>query len=167
MRTRVAIYPGSFDPPTLAHQEIRRQALEVFDRVPVIMGKNDGKSKTAFPPANRCRMWMAMGVEPEDYRIGNSGECVVDWAQEFGASHVVRGIRGPEDLPAERAYRRFLMQASHGAVDVVYFMTPPDLADVSSSAVRQIFALRKKAALLGWVDSRILYLMFDPEATPL
>lgn len=157
--SRVAIYPGSFDPPTLAHQEILRQAQAVFDRVVVIVAKNGTKEGT-FHPTERVMMWQAVGLRSENYRIGNGNECVVDWAQEFGARYVVRGLRDASDVAPEQAYRKFVKTASAGGLEAVYFMSPPDLQHVSSTVARQILALRGREHLLaGTLDPRVTSLI--------
>lgn len=152
--TKVAIYPGSFDPPTLAHQEILRQAREVFDQVVVVIGRN-GSKRGAYTSDRRGAMWRLVGVNPQDLIVGDPGECVLDWAHQVGAPFVVRGIRDASDVPSEQAYRKFVRGYSQGHIEVVYFMPPPELQHVSSTAVREILQLRDSNATGGWLDKRI------------
>ncbi len=150
---RIAIYPGSFDPPTLAHQEILRQAEDVFDRVHVVIARNDSK-KGMFSYGERVDMWNAVS-DPGNVFLAHGGECVTDWARALGAHYVVRGLRDASDVLGEQVYRKFVKGVSLGGLECVYFMTPPEVQHVSSSAVRQILALKRREVLAGWLDPRV------------
>ncbi len=150
--SRVAIYPGSFDPPTLAHQEVLRQAQLVFDKVIPVVAANSAKT-SMFTRTERVAMWTALGVN--ELWVAEVGECVIDWTKHTGANHVVRGVRDASDVLAEQVYRKFVRGVSLGGLETVYFMPPPELQHISSSAVRQILALRRREAMAGWLDPRV------------
>ncbi len=152
--SRIAIYPGSFDPPTLAHQEIYRQAEDVFDRVFVVIARNSSKANM-FGSAERMEMWREVISVPENVWLSDAGECVTDWARAVGANYVVRGVRDASDVLGEQVYRKFVKGVSLGGLECVYFMPPPELQCVSSSAVRQILALKRREACAGWLDPRV------------
>lgn len=160
---KIAIYPGSFDPPTLAHQDILRQAREVFDRVAVVIAPNDSK-KPRFSDDTRLEMWAQIDNGPEDIYLASPGTCVTDWAR-IGASHVVRGVRDATDVLGEQVYRKFVRGVSLGGLNTAYFMSPPELQHVSSSAVRQILVLKRREAMAGWLDPRVTALALPKQET--
>jgi len=153
---RIAIYPGSFDPITLAHQNIYQQARQVFDEVYLVIAKN-GEKSGRFNAKQRLDMARAV-IDEKHVIVVDPPTCVTDWAAMLGAKHVVRGIRDAVDVLPEQTYKRFVDGVSLGTLDVVYFMPPTDLQPVSSSAVRQILALKNEVALYPWLDPRVIKL---------
>lgn len=157
---RVAIYPGSFDPPTLGHQEVLRQALEVFDKVVVVVGANGAKAPF-LSRADRQDVW-AMLTPRGAVDLPPAGESIVDTAFRLGALHVVRGLRGVSDVTEEQAYRVFVQQASRNKIGLAYFMVPPHLQHVSSTAVRSICQLNTaRVDLRDWMDIRVQQVLDD------
>jgi pantetheine-phosphate adenylyltransferase len=148
-----AIYPGTFGPPTLAHQNIWEQAKRAFD-VFVVVGEN--AVKNGAEPGPRAELVRAMGVEKDHVHIPFSGDSVVETARELKARFVIRGIRGPSDFEPEAAYADFIRRATKGSMQVVYFMSPTGYQHISSTLVRSIMALR------GWSKDGLLYPYVPP-----
>lgn len=160
--SRVAIYPGSFDPITLAHQNILAQAREVFDQVIVVVGHNGAKRSMFTQDERALQVGEVVGDDTGLVYTPPPRECITDTARAVGARFIVRGIRGPADIEAEAAYRAFVTGNAQGSIDVVYFMTPGTLRHVSSTAVREILGLDgPRHRLAGWLDPRVTRLLND------
>ena len=139
--TRIAVYPGSFDPITNGHLDILGRALAVFDRV--VIGVLENPRKTPLLPADTRIAVIREAVETDAAAIRDRVEVrsfdglTVDFARANGASAIVRGLRAISDFETE-------MQLAHNNrvlapdVDTVFFMTSVANGFVSSSLVKEI-----------------------------
>ncbi len=96
----VALYPGSFDPPTLGHLDVVKAAVRLFDHVVVVVAVNPAKSPV-FCPEERRAFWLQMCARMPQVRVEITSGLIVDFAHEIGAQVLVRGIRGSDDADAE------------------------------------------------------------------
>lgn len=140
---RSAVCTGSFDPPTLGHMDIFMRAAEIFDVVYVAVLTNPGK-KPAFTADERCDMIMeaARAEGLNNVRAESYGGLAVDFARRKGAAAIVRGIRNGGDLEYERSMEganRFLRPD----IETVYLLARPELAFISSSAVKELASYGK------------------------
>jgi pantetheine-phosphate adenylyltransferase len=141
--TRIAVYPGSFDPITNGHLDILGRALAVFDRV--VIGVLENPRKTPLLPADTRIAVIREAVETDAAAIRDRVDVrpfdglTVDFARANGASAIVRGLRAISDFETE-------MQLAHNNrvlapdVDTVFFMTSVANGYVSSSLVKEIAA---------------------------
>ena len=138
-----AIFPGSFDPFTRGHAAIVEQALKIFDRVVVGIGDNIVKSGLLTTDARRRLVEDLYASEPRvDVKVytGLTGEM----ARAEGASAIIRGVRNTTDFEYERTMEAANRRLFPGLVTVMLF-TPPEVADISSSTVREIIRFGRSA----------------------
>ena len=138
MSQRVAIYPGSFDPPTNGHLDIVERSSRLFDKVVVGVGHNLTK-KTVFDADERvslmrdaCKRWG--NVEARVFE-----GLQVDFAKECGASFIIRGIRALSDFEFEFEMGT-MNRALAPQIEMVYLMTAPEYLFVSASRVKELVA---------------------------
>ncbi len=135
MDRRHALYPGTFDPPTLGHLDILSRALELFDRVTVAVAAT---GKEGFLPLDR-RLELLAGMLPDPARcrvVPLDGLMVAEMRRQ-GTGVVVRGIRDGGDYQHERrlaAMNRTLLPEA----EAVFLMARPEVAGISSSLVREV-----------------------------
>jgi pantetheine-phosphate adenylyltransferase len=135
---RIALYAGSFDPPTVGHVDLVQRGLTLFDRVWVSVGHNPAK-QGMFTPDERLAMFReAIGDHPEVGWSSFSG-LVVDEARRLGATVLLRGFRGPADLELEG--RNALGNRDLSGIETLFLVSDPRWAHVSSSLVREIAKL--------------------------
>src|ERR671914_384 len=91
MSDRVAIYPGSFDPPTNGHVDIVERSARLFDRVVVGVGRNLAK-KTVFTADERIELMREACGAHKNVDVRGFDGLQVDFARACGASFIVRGI---------------------------------------------------------------------------
>ncbi len=136
---RIAYYPGSFDPITLGHVDILRQALSIADEIVVAIGVHSSK-KPMFDFDQRCKLIRdlveEMGEEKR-VRVEAFDNLVVDAARAAGAGILVRGIRDGSDLDYE-----LQMAGMNGKmakdISTVFFAAHPENRCITATLVRQI-----------------------------
>ncbi len=138
---RVAVYPGSFDPLTLGHDDIIRRGLKLADRLVVAVAKTATQSKAAlFTEEERVELIREVyESEPRIEVVGFSG-LLVDFARDRKAPLIIRGLRAVADFEYE--FQMALMNRSLWSEVEVIFMAPArDYTFVSSSLVREVARL--------------------------
>ncbi len=138
MEQRTALFPGSFDPFTRGHQALVARALKLFDRV--VVGIGDNPAKRGMLPAGK-RQALIEDLYRGDPRVeaqvytGLTG----DFATAIGAVAIIRGVRNTTDFEYERTMEAANLRLYPHLTTVMLF-TPPDVADISSSTVREVHA---------------------------
>ena len=134
--TRIALYPGSFDPPTRGHEDLIRRSLHLADRVVVAVAVNASK-QPLFSPAERVEMLRGMvGREPR-IELASFEGLVADYARRIGASVLVRGLRAVGDFEYE--FQMALMNRQlHPGLETVFLVPGQGLSYISSSLVREV-----------------------------
>lgn len=132
-----AIFPGSFDPFTIGHADIVRRALPLFDEIIIGIGINHLK-KPLFPLEERVeRIRKAFADEPK-VKVIPFDSLTVDFAREHGAQYLLRGIRTTADFEYERTMADANRQLAEEGIETIVLFTPPELAHISSSLVRDL-----------------------------
>jgi pantetheine-phosphate adenylyltransferase len=134
--TRIAIYPGSFDPPTLGHEDLIRRSLALADRVIVAIAQNSGK-QPCFSIDERLALLREMvGAEPR-IELRTFDTLLAVFAKEVGASIIVRGLRAVSDFEYE--FQMALMNRQlHPTLETVFLVPAVHLTYLSSSLVREV-----------------------------
>jgi pantetheine-phosphate adenylyltransferase len=142
MSSRIAVVPGSFDPPTLGHLDVIRRAAGLFDQLHVLVVHNPGKA-AMLPIAERQALLEQSIAESDidgDVVVAAwSMGLLVDYATEVGASVLVKGIRSQVDVAYETPMAIVNRHLAH--VETVFLLPDPANALVSSSLVRQVASL--------------------------
>jgi pantetheine-phosphate adenylyltransferase len=133
---QVAIYAGSFDPPTNGHLDLVERASKLFPRVIVAAGRHP--SRTAlFDATERVALLRAVCAPFSNVEVDQFDGLLVDYARRRGASVLVRGLRAQTDFGYE-------LQIAHANADLapdldtVFLPTRTRTAFVSASLVREI-----------------------------
>ncbi len=134
--TRIAIYPGSFDPPTRGHEDLIRRSLALADRVIVAVAVNVAKQPLFSVEERLDMLRKAAGDEPRVSFESFEG-LLADFARRVGASVVVRGLRAVSDFEYE--FQMALMNRQlHPSLETVFLVPALDLTYLSSSLVREV-----------------------------
>jgi pantetheine-phosphate adenylyltransferase len=134
--TRIAVYPGSFDPPTKGHEDLVRRSLSLADEVVVAVAVNAAK-QPLFSVDERLGMLRdAVGGDPRISFESFQG-LLADFAKRRGAGTIVRGLRAVSDFEYE--FQMALMNRQlHPSLETVFLVPAVDLTYVSSSLVREV-----------------------------
>jgi pantetheine-phosphate adenylyltransferase len=132
---RKAIFPGSFDPITLGHQDIINRALPLFDEIVIAIGINADK-KYMFSLEERKRfIEETFKNEPKISVITYEG-LTIDLCHKINANFILRGLRNPADFEFEKAIAHTNRRLSK--IETVFLLTAAKTSYISSSIVRDV-----------------------------
>ncbi len=140
-KERIAIYPGSFDPLTLGHEDIARRSLKFVDKLIVAVAHHATQEKgRLFSVDERVNMIReSFADEPRITAVEFNG-LLVDFCEKTGAHLVVRGLRAVSDFEYE--FQMALMNRELQPDLEMVFMTPAvEYTFLSASLVREIASL--------------------------
>ncbi|TCC22045.1 pantetheine-phosphate adenylyltransferase [Kribbella speibonae] len=133
-----AVFPGTFDPPTVGHLDVITRAAAAFDELIVATGVNQSKNRL-FGPQERIEMLTEL-VEPfPNVRVGSFEGLVVDYCRAEGAEVMVKGLRSAADYDYELQMAQLNRRMT--GVDTFFLPTAPEHAFISSSWVKEIARL--------------------------
>jgi pantetheine-phosphate adenylyltransferase len=134
--TRIAVYPGSFDPPTKGHEDLVRRSLSLADEVVVAVAVNAAKQPLFSVDERLGMLREAVGGDPRISFESFQG-LLADFAKRRGAATIVRGLRAVSDFEYE--FQMALMNRQlHPSLETVFLVPAVDLTYVSSSLVREV-----------------------------
>ena len=149
-----AVYGGSFDPVTKGHLWMIEETLKLFDDLVIAVGINPQK-RYMFDASTRAELLRGAICEKFkwteemlNFRIRImpiDNDYLVNFARAVEAKHMVRGIRGVDDVPFEMMMRNINGDMAP-EISTVFLMPPRDIADVSSSLVKGLVGPK------GWTD---------------
>lgn len=133
---KIALFPGSFDPITIAHVDILKRALPLFDKIIVGIGLNS--SKQGFLAAEkREEIVRAVFEKDAQIEIQTYEGLTVDFCRKVKATYMVRGIRSVADFEYERAIAQ-INQTMMPEVETIFILSKPEYSAISSTIVRDI-----------------------------
>ncbi|MDE2751714.1 MAG: pantetheine-phosphate adenylyltransferase [Gemmatimonadota bacterium] len=137
----VAVYPGSFDPVTLGHEDVARRTLRVCDRLVVAVAESSSQSKRhLFEVPERLEiMREVFAGDPSIECVSFSG-LLVDFAREMGARFIVRGLRAVSDFEYEFQMAQMNRELWDEA-ETVFLAPDVPYSFLSASLVREVASL--------------------------
>jgi len=132
---RKAIFPGSFDPITLGHEDIIRRGVSLFDEVVIAIGVNAEK-KYMFSLEERKRfIEETFKNEPKVSIVVYEG-LTIELCKKIKANFILRGLRNPADFEFEKAIAHTNRRLSK--IETVFLLTAARTSYISSSIVRDV-----------------------------
>jgi len=134
--TRIAIFPGSFDPITVGHYDIVERALPMFDKIIIAIGYNSDKK--GFFTIEEKIAWIKTAFKYEEkIEVLSYEGLTVDFCHKVGAKFILRGLRTASDFEYERAIAQ-MNRKLHPDLESVFLLTAPEHTPISSTIVRDI-----------------------------
>jgi pantetheine-phosphate adenylyltransferase len=135
----IALYPGTFDPLTKGHENIILRSCDLFNKVVVAVAFAHHK-KTLFSVQERLQLVQEVFKNQTNVEVVPFNGLVTAFANQIGATVMVRGLRGAVDLDYELQLAGMNRQlAPH--VETI-FLSPDDrYQHISSTLVREIAKL--------------------------
>ncbi len=133
---RIAVYAGSFDPPTLGHLWMMREGAGLFDELIVVLAVNPDKCGL-LPLDTREALLRGMAAELGGHvRVAVHGRgFLAEYARAQGAQYLLRGVRNAADLDYEKTIAR-MNACMEPDLRTLFLTPPPELEHISSTLVR-------------------------------
>ena len=130
-----AVFPGSFDPLTLGHQNIVERGATIFDEIIVGIGHNAEKSHM-FSIKQRKQFIAQCFQDNPKVKVLDYQGLTIDFCKSVGANYLLRGVRNNGDFEFEKAIARTNRELSN--IETVFLLTSIQTSFISSSIVREI-----------------------------
>jgi pantetheine-phosphate adenylyltransferase len=132
----LAIYPGSFDPPTNGHLDLIGRGAKIFEELVVAILRNSEKSPM-FSLAERLGMLRELTAEYANVRIDTFDGLTVEYAKAIEATCILRGIRAISDYEYE-LQMALMNRKLEPTLETVFMMPADKYSYVSSRLVREV-----------------------------
>lgn len=139
--SRIAVFPGSFDPMTIGHLAILKRALPLFDRIIIAVGINLDKKSYLTVDKRVEKINNAIRQLPQVEVVTYS--CLTtDLCRQVGAQYILRGVRNAADFDYEQRIAD-INRLIAPDIETVILLADPATAVISSSMVRELAAFGK------------------------
>lgn len=137
-KEKIAVYPGSFDPPTYGHLDVIKRALKIFDRLIVLV--SDSKNKNyMFTKEERLIMVKDMVKNINGIVVENLPGLLIDYLKEKKIKIVIRGLRITSDFDYEFQMSS-LNKVLYPEIETIYIISDIKYTLLSSSLVRELIS---------------------------
>ena len=140
MSSRIAIYPGSFDPVTNGHLDLIERAASLFDGLVVAVLKNPQKSDLLFSVPERVEMLQEVLAEKKTVEIEAFDGLLVEFALKKNAGVILRGIRAVSDYEYELQMALMNRELAPG-LETVFMLPGTAYSYLSARLVREVARL--------------------------
>ena len=136
--TRVGIYPGTFDPITLGHMDIIRRGAKLVDKLVIGVTTNPSKNPM-FDVDERLAMVRreVADIDSAEIEVVSFGNLLMHFAEQVGASVIVRGLRAVADFEYEYQMAGMNQQIDDD-IETVFLMADVCLQPIASKLVKEI-----------------------------
>ena len=136
---KIAVFAGSFCPFTKGHEDIVRQALPLFDKILIAVGHNT-KKQDVFSVEDRLKWIDNIFANDENVYTCRYSGLTVDFCRSANARFLIRGVRNEQDFTNEQTLAE-INKRLNPDIETVLFLASPEWRIVSSSMVRELWAL--------------------------
>ncbi len=133
---KIAVFPGSFDPPTYGHLNVIERASRLFDSIDVLVSVNPEKS-SLFSAEERVAILEQMTSSLDNVTVHAANTLVVEYARKVGAKVLLRGIRNANDF----SYEFDLALVNHSlddGIETLFVPTEQKYFTIRSSAIKEL-----------------------------
>ncbi len=134
---KIAVFPGSFDPFSVGHQNIVERALPLFDEIIVAIGENSQK-KYLLSLEKRKDIIKQTFSGNEKVSVASYEGLTSEFCKSVGSSYLLRGIRNARDLDFEQSIAQMNQEISPG-LETIFLVNEPRFSAINSSIIREIY----------------------------
>ncbi len=135
--SKIAIFPGSFDPFTKGHEDIVLRGLQLFDKIYVAIGHNSQKHNRYFDIDEMVELIQQTFRDTPNVEVIVYNELTAELAKKLNAQYLLRGLRNTTDFEYENSIAQVNRYLNHG-LESVFLITTPGLAHISSTIIREV-----------------------------
>jgi pantetheine-phosphate adenylyltransferase len=129
------VFPGSFDPITLGHQDIIHRALPMCEELIIAVGENLDK-KYMYTIKERLDFIIKTHSNEVKIKVKSFKGLTIDFCKSVEATAIIRGLRNPADFEFEKSIAQMNRRLS--GIETLFLLTAADYSYISSSIVREI-----------------------------
>lgn len=133
---KIAVFPGSFDPFTIGHEDVVRRALCLFDEIIIAVGANPLK-KNLYSVETRKRMILKVFEGEPRVKVDHYEGLTVDYCRKQNSAFLLRGLRTAADFEFERAIAQMNRNLAPD-IESVFILTVPEHTPINSTIIRDI-----------------------------
>ena len=134
--TKIAVFPGSFDPITKGHENILLRALPLFDQVIIAIGVNG--SKQSFYTLEQRKKWIEeVFKKHKKVRVESYTGLTVDFCKKVKAQYILRSLRTSSDFEFENLISQN-NKVLAPEIETVFVFPETAYSAISSTVVRDI-----------------------------
>ena len=134
--TKIAVFPGSFDPITTGHFDIVQRAMPLFDKIVVAIGVNSQKN-SLFSLEQRMAWLEAVFADYPNVEVATFDGLTAHYCNKIGADYLLRGLRNASDFDYEKTISQLNNIVGQG-IETVFWISQPSYSHISSTIVREI-----------------------------
>lgn len=134
--TRIAVFPGSFDPITLGHIDIIERALPLFDKIIISIGKNSQK-QGFFTLEQRINWLQELFMHEAKIEIDFYEGLTVNYCTSKNANFILRGLRSAADYEYEKVIAQTNRTLNQN-IDTIFIVSNPEFSFISSTIVKEV-----------------------------
>ena len=153
---RIAIFPGSFDPFTVGHEDMVKRGLMLFDRIIIGIGLNSEK-RYFFSLEKRLNFIKELFTEEARVTVETFEGLTVNFAKEKNAVAILRGLRNISDFEYEMSIAQINRQLT--GIETLFLLTSLQHTHVCSSIIRDI--LQHKGDVSNFIPEKIYKMIND------
>ena len=136
MNESIAVFPGSFDPPTFGHLNVIERASKLFSRIDVVVAVNPEKKYT-FSSQERMAFMKQLTANFPNVEVHEWNSLIVDYCKSVGANVLLRGIRNASDFSYE--FDLSLVNAAlNSSVQTLFLPTDQRYLLIRSSSIKEL-----------------------------
>ena len=151
--SKIAVFPGSFDPITKGHESIIKRAVPLFDKIYIAIGENQQKN-ALFSLEQRIDWLKKVFISFPSLEIATYNGLTVDFCKKVKAHYILRGLRTSADFEYERSIGQVNKQI-YPEIETVFLLTIPEFTSLSSSIVRDI--IKNKGDVSQFVPEAVVF----------
>jgi pantetheine-phosphate adenylyltransferase len=134
--SKIAVFPGSFDPITIGHYSIVKKAIPLFDKIIIAVGTNTSKNYL-FDEQRRFEMTKKAFEDMPNVEVIAFIGLTVDFCQQHNANFLIRGLRNNIDFEYEKPIAEINKKLLPD-LETIFLITDSDYSCISSSIVREL-----------------------------
>ena len=133
---KIAVFAGSFDPPTYGHLDIIQRASMLFESVDVVISVNSEKNYL-FTEEERFNMIKELVKNYHNVTVHTWNGLIVNYAKQLGAKVLIRGIRSSNDFEYEFELAH-MNQSLNPEIETLFLPTKEKYSIVRSSSIKEL-----------------------------
>ena len=147
-----ALFPGSFDPPTLGHTNLIDRCAEIYDKIYVVIAVNSQKTYS-FSAEERMDMLQRLTSHYQNVEVVSWDKLIVTFAEKVNAKVMIRGVRALTDFNYEFELS-MINKGLNARIETIFMPTDPQYFVLRSSAIKEL--VRLGGDITGMVPKEIV-----------